>query len=135
MLLGINRMYFTTRIIIKSTNYRTFTFSGTGFSCFTRLFCYPILFSHDPNVKDTGLGCSHFVRHYFGNRVCFLFLQLLRCFSSLRCLFPAYEFSWKYKRFSYSGIFGSMLVSSSPKHIVGSTPFIVSRCLGIHPTP
>ncbi len=31
-----------------------------------------------------GLGCSHFARHYFGNRCCFLFLRVLRCFSSPR---------------------------------------------------
>ena len=33
-----------------------------------------------------GLGCSHFARHYFGNRSCFLFLEVLRCFSSPRSL-------------------------------------------------
>ena len=36
--------------------------------------------------NDTGLGSSHFDRHYFGNRCFFLFLQVLRCFSSLRWL-------------------------------------------------
>ena len=30
----------------------------------------------------TGLGCSRFARRYYGNRGCFLFLGLLRCFSS-----------------------------------------------------
>ena len=29
-----------------------------------------------------GLGFSHFARHYSGNHYCFLFLSLLRCFSS-----------------------------------------------------
>ena len=43
--------------------------------------------------ETLGLGCSHFARHYSGNRVCFLLLQLLRCFSSLSCLFLTYEFS------------------------------------------
>ena len=37
-----------------------------------------------PLVKTNGLGSSHFARRYYGNRVFFLFLQLLRCFSSLR---------------------------------------------------
>jgi hypothetical protein len=32
--------------------------------------------------NDTGLGCSPFARHYLGNHCCFLFLGLLRCFSS-----------------------------------------------------
>jgi hypothetical protein len=31
-----------------------------------------------------GLGYSHFARRYFGNHACFLFLKVLRCFSSLR---------------------------------------------------
>lgn len=31
----------------------------------------------------TGLGSSHFARRYFGNRGFFIFLQVLRCFSSL----------------------------------------------------
>ena len=29
-----------------------------------------------------GLGCYRFARHYSGNHFCFLFLRLLRCFSS-----------------------------------------------------
>ena len=33
-----------------------------------------------------GLGCSAFARHYLRNHCCFLFLQVLRCFSSLRSL-------------------------------------------------
>ena len=35
--------------------------------------------------RDTrGLGSSPFARHYWGNHCYFLFLQVLRCFSSLR---------------------------------------------------
>ena len=35
-----------------------------------------------PVCTHTGLGSSHFARRYFGNRCFFLFLRLLRCFSS-----------------------------------------------------
>ena len=35
-----------------------------------------------PMCTHIGLGSSHFARRYFGNRVFFLFLRLLRCFSS-----------------------------------------------------
>ena len=35
-------------------------------------------------LDDGGLGSSPFARHYSGNRYFFLFLQVLRCFSSLR---------------------------------------------------
>ena len=34
--------------------------------------------------EPCGLGCSPFARHYSGNHCCFLFLPLLRCFSSRR---------------------------------------------------
>ena len=33
-------------------------------------------------LNNLGLGCSHFDRHYSGNHYCFLFLRLMRCFSS-----------------------------------------------------
>ena len=39
-----------------------------------------------------GLGCSPFARHYLGNHYYFLFLQVLRCFSSLRS--PPYLLIW-----------------------------------------
>jgi hypothetical protein len=39
-----------------------------------------------------GLGCSRFARRYSGNRGCFLFLEVLRWFTSLRSLLPSYEF-------------------------------------------
>ena len=35
-----------------------------------------------PECTHSGLGSFHFARRYFGNRVFFLFLALLRCFSS-----------------------------------------------------
>ena len=38
-----------------------------------------------PRLKG-GLGSSPFVRHYWGNHCYFLFLALLRCFSSRRLL-------------------------------------------------
>jgi hypothetical protein len=40
------------------------------------------------NTLD-GLGYFPFARHYSGNHFCFLFHQVLRCFSSLGCrLYP-----------------------------------------------
>ena len=35
-----------------------------------------------PECTHPGLGSFHFARRYFGNRFFFLFLRLLRCFSS-----------------------------------------------------
>ena len=36
------------------------------------------------HLDGGGLGCSPFARHYWGNHFCFLFLPVLRCFSSRR---------------------------------------------------
>ena len=41
----------------------------------------------------SGFGCSRFARRYSGNRGCFLFLGLLRCFSSPRSLQGIYVFN------------------------------------------
>ena len=103
-------------------DYWTFTIFGAGFSCFVSsfiIFCIPLT-PTTPLLEHNGLGCSHFARRYSGNRFCFLFLWLLRCFSSPGCLFLFYEFKKEfYRRLPYSGIFGSMLVTSSPKRIAG----------------
>ncbi len=41
---------------------------------------------------NPGLGCSVFARRYWRNRCLFLFLRVLRCFSSPRSLCPPYAF-------------------------------------------
>lgn len=41
---------------------------------------------------NPGLGYSVFARRYWRNRFLFLFLQVLRCFSSLRSLYLSYAF-------------------------------------------
>lgn len=46
-----------------------------------------------PNCTQFGLGSSHFARRYFGNRCFFLFLRLLRCFSSPGS--PPYVMDWR----------------------------------------
>ena len=56
-----------------------------------------------PHRNATGLGCSDFARHYFRNRGFFLFLQVLRWFTSLGSLAPAYEFSGPFPRFAREG--------------------------------
>jgi hypothetical protein len=59
-----------------------------------------------------GLGSSAFAHHYSRNHSCFLFLRVLRCFTSPRSLQPPYEFRWrqppiKAARFPHSEIPGS----------------------------
>ena len=41
---------------------------------------------------DNGLGSSQFARRYYGSRNCFLFLRVLRCFSSPGSLLLPYVF-------------------------------------------
>ena len=52
---------------------------------FPKPFCYPLRINcavRTPECSHSGLGSFHFARRYFGNHGCFLFLRLLRCFSS-----------------------------------------------------
>jgi hypothetical protein len=43
-----------------------------------------------PGGKPPGLGCSAFARHYWRNHCCFLFLRVLRCFTSPGFAFHTY---------------------------------------------
>src|SRR5699024_8395471 len=45
-----------------------------------------------PEGKPSGLGSFRFARHYSGNRVCFLFVEVLSCFSSLGVPYIPYVF-------------------------------------------
>ena len=53
-----------------------------------------------------GLGSSPFARRYSGNRLYFLFLRLLRCFSSPAYLSRAYPPGMQVLPFGYPGISG-----------------------------
>ncbi len=73
------------------------------------------------NVR-LGLGCFPFARRYLGNRFCFLFLGVLRCFSSPRWLPQDYIFIKRMMRvcligFPHSEISGSTLICNYPKLI------------------
>ena len=66
----------------------------------------------------TGLGCFGFARRYSRNHYCFLFLRLLRCFSSAGCLPPTYAGGYpgiNRDRFSHSEIPGSKLFWQLPE--------------------
>ena len=66
-----------------SHNFTYGTLTPSGWPSQTiRLSCSVI--SEGPSTPDySGLGSSLFARRYLGNRCFFLFLQVLRCFSSL----------------------------------------------------
>ena len=77
-------------------------------------FCSP-----QPLTFPLGLASYHFARHYFGNRVFFLLLLLLRCFSSQRIPLIYYFFHILVTvlftaGFPHSDIYGSVDSCSSP---------------------
>ena len=59
-----------------------------------------LLRSLTPERTRSGLGSFHFARRYFGNRVFFLFLRVLRCFSSPGSL--PYVMDWRMDDWSLS---------------------------------
>ena len=83
---------------------------------------------------------SDFARHYFRNRDCFLFLQVLRWFTSLGSLVPTYGFSGPYYGFTVVGF----PIRKSPDQSLLAAPrglsqlatsFIACFCQGIHRAP
>ena len=104
-------------------------FSYTGLSpsmvCFPKTFLLNLQMTYcSPNPKSittSGLGSSYFARHYSRNRVFFLFLWVLRCFSSPRYLLIHYFTHVQVIRllplieFPHSDIYGLMDICSSPQ--------------------
>ena len=79
--------------------------------------------------RRSSLGFSPFARRYLGNRGCFLFLEVLRCFSSLGSPHAAYVFSGGYasitsRGFPHSGIRGSVPACGFPR--------LIAACHALH---
>lgn len=87
-----------------------------------------------------GLACSGFARHYSRNHYCFLFLWVLRCFTSPRSLYPPYIFRRESPGHHEGpgGVspFGDPRITallSAPRGLSQIyTSFFGSRCQGIH---
>jgi hypothetical protein len=63
--------------------------------------------SYNPRAaRHPGLGSSRFARHYSGNHYYFIFLRVLRCFSSPGWLSIARVIYLQYTRLSHSEICG-----------------------------
>ena len=89
---------------------------------------------------NPGLGCSDFARRYSRNRCLFLFLQVLRCFSSLSSLLTAYAFGGRLLHhcnrvspFRHPRINACLPASRGLSQ--ATTSFVASRCQDIHHTP
>ena len=87
-----------------------------------------------------GLGYCDFARHYFRNRCFFIFLQVLRWFTSLGSLVPDYGFIGPYGGFTPVGF----PIRKSPDQSLLAAPrglsqlatsFIACFCQGIHHAP
>ena len=106
--------------------YRALTFSGLSFQIIQ---LSPQVLHRSPTTptgKPAGLGSFRFARRYLGNRFFFLFLQLLRCFSSLRLPLTTLTVINNTSArigFPHSDISGSLRTYRSPK------PFVVSHVL------
>ena len=74
--------YFGSCSLTIAFPYKAFTFYGRSFQDRSGNKSSHLLQSVTPVCTHTGLGSFHFARRYFGNRVFFLFLRVLRCFSS-----------------------------------------------------
>ena len=70
--------------------------------------------------NNHGLGCSLFDRLYLGNRVCFIFLRVLRCFSSPGLPSVAGMVLLHNTGLPHSEIFGLKVICTSPKLIAAS---------------
>ena len=90
-----------------------------------------------------GLASSAFARHYLRNHGCFLFLWVLRCFTSPRSLLLPYVFRQRSPditpvSFEVS-LFGDPRIEArlpAPRGLSQvTTSFIGSWCLGIHRLP
>ena len=112
--------------------YRAFTFYGGSFQSL-RLSPDLVTLRGSPTsapqprtgLRQSGLGYSPFARRYSGNRVFFLFLEVLRCFSSLGSRHATYGFSdgrlgITPAGFPHSGILGSKPACGSPRLIAAS---------------
>ena len=91
-----------------------------------------------PQCTHRGLGSSGFARRYFRNHCCFLFLRLLRCFSSPGSLRTAMDLlygDWQRQPgfpIQKSTDHGLFAAPRSLSQLI--TSFFGSQCQGIHPT-
>ena len=90
--------------------------------------------------NPSGLGCCDFARHYFRNRGFFLFLQVLRWFTSLSSLISDYVFIRLYTGFTGMGFPirkspGQSLLAALRGLSQLATSFIACFCQGIHHAP
>ena len=121
-----------------------FPFSRTGLSpsldglssaiLLTSMVSYAV---RTPDCTQPGLGSFAFARRYSQNRCFFLFLRLLRCFSSPGHLLYGYLFTIRYIHitvcgFPHSDICGSRVICTSPQ-LIAACHVLLRLLLPRHP--
>ena len=97
---GVSRVPWYSGSILTTSlfTYRAITLYGWSFQT-SSVKLHRILWTvRNPIPKRYGLGSSPFARRYLGNRLFFLFLRVLRCFSSPGLSSYTYLFSIRYLR-------------------------------------
>ena len=79
--------------VTSAFRYGAFTLSGWLSQNHSPSSYESVIAVRTPKCTHSGLGSFHFARRYFGNRCFFLFLRLLRCFSSPGS--PPYVMDWR----------------------------------------
>ena len=118
--------------------YEAFTPFGGTFQCSSADFLTAFCRSTTPESMLPGLGSFHFARRYFGNRCLFLFLRVLRCFSSPGSRLQGYSFTLRQPSFSRLGfpirISADRCLLATPRSFSQlAASFFGDWCLGIHP--
>ena len=106
---------------------------------FTQTSHYTYIATHT-GLHDIGLGSSQFAHHYYGNHIRFLFLALLRCFSSGRWLsYPMNSDKRNTVLPYWVSPFGNFRIKAwltAPRSLwQPSASFIAFWCQGIHQIP
>ena len=111
----------------------------SAFQCRSPTMILAVSRSFNPRPRS-GLGSSPFARRYSGNHCCFLFLRVLRCFSSRVPLSQTICSSADDTLLRMPGspirIPADLCLRTAPRRV---SPFVASffsfKCLGIHRTP
>ena len=116
------RWYFGYSLLASCFAYRIITFFDAASQPLRLHFTIRCVSPNPEGIATPGLASSHFARRYFGNLVWFLFLRLLRCFSSAGIPSYGYVFTIRcyamnHSGFPHSEISGSMRICRSPKLI------------------
>ena len=112
MLLGI-------QLVSTSLSTTRLSLSLVQFSAASSSYLIPCCRSHNPNRYSCWFRLFPLRSPLLGESIFFLFLGLLRCFSSPGWLMLVYGFNKLYQGLPHSDISGSMLATSSPERFVG----------------